>query len=58
MQCPLCRRVSTVVVDSRQTQDANAVRRRRECPHCNCRFTTIEKAVTNGRNAQVGKCRA
>jgi transcriptional repressor NrdR len=31
------------VVDSRQSEDSNSIRRRRECEHCGYRFTTFEK---------------
>jgi transcriptional repressor NrdR len=33
------------VVDSREVDDGQAIRRRRSCSHCNRRFTTVEEAV-------------
>lgn len=41
MRCPLCNHEDTKVLDSRVTEDT--VRRRRECPECEERFTTYEK---------------
>lgn len=35
-------------MDSRDTQDGQAVRRRRECQACSQRFTTYERAVLDG----------
>jgi transcriptional repressor NrdR len=32
------------VIDSRTTEDGTAIRRRRSCPQCNRRFTTVETA--------------
>lgn len=43
MKCLYCE-ASTRVVDSRDTQDGAAVRRRRECVDCGKRFTTYERA--------------
>lgn len=42
MKCPRCGYIEDKVVDSRSTQDATAVRRRRECLKCAGRFTTYE----------------
>ena len=42
MNCPFCRSAETRVVDSRSTEDGTAIRRRRLCPSCGKRFTTIE----------------
>ena len=42
MNCPFCRSAETRVVDSRSTEDGAAIRRRRQCPSCGKRFTTIE----------------
>ena len=42
MRCPFCRHDDSRVVDSRTTDDATAIRRRRQCPSCGRRFTTIE----------------
>lgn len=44
MHCPFCRHPDSRVVDSRTTDDGNAVRRRRQCPECGRRFTTTESA--------------
>ena len=44
MHCPFCRHADSRVVDSRATEDGAAIRRRRQCPECGRRFTTIETA--------------
>jgi transcriptional repressor NrdR len=44
MHCPFCRHTDSRVVDSRATDDGAAIRRRRQCPECNRRFTTVETA--------------
>jgi transcriptional repressor NrdR len=43
MKCPKCSHNHSRVVDSRQSEDAHAIRRRRECENCGYRFTTFEK---------------
>ena len=43
MKCPFCGCNETQVKDSRETDDATAIRRRRECPECGQRFTTFER---------------
>jgi len=43
MRCPWCGNVEDRVVDSREAQDGNATRRRRECAGCGRRFTTYER---------------
>lgn len=43
MQCPKCNHNGTKVVDSRPADGGNSIRRRRECEHCNFRFTTFER---------------
>ena len=43
MKCPFCDEAETRVLDSRATQDATAIRRRRQCTACANRFTTMEK---------------
>ncbi|MBI3619096.1 transcriptional repressor NrdR [Candidatus Peregrinibacteria bacterium] len=43
MHCPHCKSEDTAVIDSRLTEEGRAVRRRRECPKCNHRFTTFER---------------
>ena len=44
MVCPYCNKEETNVVDSRKNNEGNSIRRRRECPKCDLRFTTYEKA--------------
>lgn len=44
MHCPFCGTPDTRVVDSRLSAEGDKVRRRRECLHCNVRFTTYEAA--------------
>src|SRR3712207_5938850 len=43
MRCPYCGSLDTQVKDSRPTDDASAIRRRRICPDCAGRFTTFER---------------
>lgn len=45
MRCPFCRHSDSRVVDSREVDEGQAIRRRRSCPQCNRRFTTVEEAV-------------
>jgi transcriptional repressor NrdR len=44
MHCPFCRHPDSRVVDSREHEDGAAIRRRRACPQCSRRFTTVETA--------------
>jgi len=44
MRCPYCRSDETKVIDSRDTEEGSAIRRRRECVACSQRFTTFERA--------------
>ena len=44
MHCPFCRHGDSRVVDSRTSDDGTSIRRRRQCPQCLRRFTTIESA--------------
>ncbi|MFL6099009.1 MAG: transcriptional regulator NrdR [Actinomycetales bacterium] len=44
MHCPFCRHGDSRVVDSRTADDGTAIRRRRQCPECGRRFTTVETA--------------
>ena len=44
MHCPFCRHTDSRVMDSRTTDDGTAIRRRRQCPECGRRFTTVETA--------------
>ena len=43
MRCPFCSHPDTQVKDSRVTEDGYTIRRRRSCPKCSSRFTTIEQ---------------
>jgi transcriptional repressor NrdR len=45
MRCPYCRHSDSKVVDSREADDGQLIRRRRSCPECGKRFTTVEEAV-------------
>ena len=42
MFCPYCRHEDSRVIDSRSTDDGTAIRRRRQCPECGKRFSTVE----------------
>ncbi len=46
MKCIYCNCTESRVIDSRQTEDNSAIRRRRECEGCGRRFTTYEKIDT------------
>jgi transcriptional repressor NrdR len=43
MKCPFCGKVNSSVLESRDIDNGEGVRRRRECESCKKRFTTIEK---------------
>jgi transcriptional repressor NrdR len=43
MRCPYCGADNTQVKDSRPSEDATAIRRRRVCADCGGRFTTFER---------------
>jgi transcriptional repressor NrdR len=43
MRCPFCGHEDTQVKDSRPAEDGAAIRRRRFCPSCSQRFTTVER---------------
>ena len=43
MRCPFCGYEDTSVKDSRPIEDGAAIRRRRSCPGCGGRFSTIER---------------
>lgn len=43
MRCPKCQHNKSSVIDSRQAEDGNTIRRRRECDTCHTRFTTFER---------------
>lgn len=44
MHCPFCRHEDSKVTDSRTSDDGSSIRRRRQCPECGKRFSTIETA--------------
>ncbi len=43
MHCPSCRCEDTRVIDTRVIEDGATIRRRRQCPKCEFRFSTIEE---------------
>ena len=43
MRCPFCGHEDSQVKDSRPTEEAGAIRRRRQCEGCGARFTTFER---------------
>jgi len=43
VHCPYCRHTDTRVLDSRVAEDGGAIRRRRTCPECSKRFSTVEQ---------------
>jgi transcriptional repressor NrdR len=43
MRCPYCDHQESKVIDSRESKNRMAIRRRRECLSCKKRFTTYEK---------------
>ncbi len=43
MHCPYCRHGDSRVLDSRVSDDGSAIRRRRTCPECGRRFSTVEQ---------------
>lgn len=44
MRCPYCVHVETQVVETRESDEGDVVRRRRKCTKCDKRFTTYERA--------------
>lgn len=44
MKCPFCSHLETQVVETRISEDADFIRRRRQCGACEKRFTTYERA--------------
>lgn len=46
MKCPFCGYEEGKVIDSRPTEEGNAIRRRRECLKCQRRYTTYETVET------------
>src|SRR3954447_9033631 len=45
MRCPYCHHPDSRVVDSREQDEGQIIRRRRSCPECGRRFTTLEEAA-------------
>ena len=43
MKCPFCSHQEDKVIDSRESKEGDAIRRRRQCLGCERRFTTYEK---------------
>ena len=43
MKCPFCGHLSDKVVDSRESREGDAIRRRRECLECGRMFTSYER---------------
>ena len=43
MRCPFCQHMEDRVIDSRLSKEGDMIRRRRECAHCQRRFTTYER---------------
>ncbi len=43
MKCPFCGHLETQVVETRVSEDADVIRRRRQCGACEKRFTTYER---------------
>ncbi len=47
MRCPFCSHTDTQVVETRISEDADSIRRRRQCASCEKRFTTYERPEVN-----------
>ena len=45
MRCPYCKHADSRVVDSREQDEGQAIRRRRSCQGCGRRFSTVEEAT-------------
>lgn len=45
MRCPYCRFADSRVLDSREVEEGQTIRRRRSCQACSRRFTTVEEAT-------------
>ena len=43
MKCPFCTHLETQVVETREAEEGNFIRRRRQCGACDKRFTTYER---------------
>ena len=44
MKCPFCAHLDTQVVETRESEEKDVIRRRRKCSKCEKRFTTYERA--------------
>ena len=44
MRCPFCSHDETQVVETRDSDEGDVIRRRRRCTHCDKRFTTYERS--------------
>ncbi len=44
MRCPFCSHGETLVVETRESDEGDVIRRRRRCTHCDKRFTTYERS--------------
>jgi len=44
MRCPFCSHTETQVVETRESDEGDVIRRRRRCLSCDKRFTTYERA--------------
>ncbi|OGA82671.1 MAG: transcriptional regulator NrdR [Burkholderiales bacterium RIFCSPHIGHO2_01_FULL_63_240] len=44
MRCPFCGHLETQVVETRDSDEGDSIRRRRKCSGCDKRFTTYERA--------------
>ena len=42
MKCPFCKHPDTQVIDTRESDEGDSIRRRRRCLSCDKRFTTYE----------------
>jgi transcriptional repressor NrdR len=47
VKCPFCGHLETQVVETRTSEEADFIRRRRQCGHCEKRFTTYERPEVN-----------
>ena len=45
MRCPFCHNPDSRVIETREAEEGATTRRRRSCPACGRRFTTVEEAV-------------
>ncbi len=55
MKCPFCGYLEDKVVDSRESREGEAIRRRRECLRCERRFTSYERSQYGTNRLAEGK---